>query len=208
MARDAEATRERILAAATVEFAAHGFAGGRVERIASQAQSNVRMIYAYYGGKSGLFDATLAAALRRMADDVPPRPEDLAGWAGDVFDHHQRFPETLRLSMWAQLERPEATAEPSDIYRDKALAIATAAARPLSAVDVLIFVYAIAQAWQLSPEGLTGLGQNPSRGENIAARRQSVVTAVERMLQVHERVEDATRSPDQSEGRGEHSEPR
>lgn len=183
MARDAEATRERILAAATDEFSAHGFAGGRVERIATQAQSNVRMIYAYYGGKSGLFDATLAAALRRMAEDVPPRPEDLAGWAGDVFDHHQRFPEVLRLSMWAQLERPDATAEPSEVYRNKALAVATAAARPLSAIDVLVFIYAIAQAWQLSPKGLTGLEENPAGDDGVATRRQSVVTAVERMLQ-------------------------
>ncbi|MFC7375926.1 TetR family transcriptional regulator [Brachybacterium sp. GCM10030268] len=183
MARDAEATRERLLAAATVEFAAHGFAGGRVERIASQAECNVRMIYAYFGGKSGLFDATLAQALRRMAENVPPRPEDLAGWAGDVFDHHQRFPEVLRLSMWAQLERPEAAAEPSDVYRDKTLAVATAAARPLTAVDVLVFIYAIAQAWQFSPEGLTGLEKNSGTEEALAARRQAVVIAVERMLQ-------------------------
>lgn len=182
MPRDAEATRERILAAATAEFAEHGFAGGRVQRVASQAQSNVRMIYAYYGDKSGLFDATVAQALRRMAENVPPRPEDLPGWAGDVFDHHQRFPEVLRLSMWAQLERPEATAEPHDTYRDKTLAVATAAARPLSAVDVLVFIYALAQAWQLSPEGLTGLDAKPDRDEDVAARRQAVVTAVERML--------------------------
>ena len=182
MARDAEATRGRILAAATDEFSAHGFAGGRVERIAAQARSNVRMIYAYYGGKSGLFDATVAEALRRMAENVPPRPEDLAGWAGDVFDHHQRFPEVLRLSMWAQLERPEATAEPREVYRNKALAVVTAAARPLSVVDVLVFIYAIAQAWQLSPKGLTGLDDNPANGHGVAARRQAVVTAVERML--------------------------
>lgn len=183
MARDAEATKERLLAAATAEFAAHGFAGGRVDRIAAQAQSNVRMIYAYYGGKSGLFDATVAEALRRMAENVPPRPEDLPGWAGDVFDHHQRFPEVLRLSMWAQLERPEATAEPRDVYRDKALAVVTAAAQPLSAVDVLVFIYAIAQAWQLSPVGLTGAGKDPDAGKELAARRRAVVTAVERMLQ-------------------------
>lgn len=182
MARNAEATRERILAAATAEFAAHGFAGGRVERIAAQAQSNVRMIYAYYGSKSGLFDTTVSEALRRVAENVPPRPEDLAGWAGDVFDHHQRFPEVLRLSMWAQLERPEATAEPSGTYRDKTLAVVTAAARPLTAVDILVFIYAIAQAWQLSPEGLTGLAAHPDRGDEAAARRQAVVTAVERML--------------------------
>ena len=183
MARDAEATRARILVAATDEFSAHGYSGGRVERIATQAQSNVRMIYAYYGDKSGLFDATVAEALRRMAENVPPRPEDLPGWAGDVFDHHQRFPEVLRLSMWAQLERPEATAEPRETYHNKALAVATAAARPLSAVDVLVFIYAIAQAWQLSPQGLTGLEEDPASTRAVAAHRQSVVTAVARMLQ-------------------------
>ncbi|PWH06604.1 TetR/AcrR family transcriptional regulator [Brachybacterium endophyticum] len=183
MPRDADATKERILAAATAEFATHGYAGGRVERIASQAKSNVRMIYAYYGGKSSLFDATVAEALRRMAENVPPRPDDLAEWAGDVFDHHQRFPDVLRLSMWAQLERPEATAEPSEAYRDKTLAVATADASPLSPVDVLVFVYAIAQAWQLSPAGLTGLEEATDESETVAARRRSVVIAVERMLQ-------------------------
>ncbi|MFC7455659.1 hypothetical protein ACFQS2_00500 [Brachybacterium sp. GCM10030267] len=118
-----------------------------------------------------------------MAENVPPRPEDLAGWAGEVFDHHQRFPEVLRLSMWAQLERPEAATEPSDAYRDKTLAVATAAAHPLTAVDVLVFIYAIAHAWQLSPEGLTGLEQNAGTEEALAARRQAVVIVVERMLQ-------------------------
>lgn len=178
MARDADATRERILSAATEEFAARGFSGGRVQRIAVAARSNVRMIYAYYGDKNGLFDATLAAALRRMAENVPPRPEDLAGWAGDVFDHHERYPEVLRLAMWAQLERPEATSEPSEVYRNKSLAVATAAAQPLSAIDVLVFIYAIAQAWQLSPKGLTGLDEK----SDASSRRQSVVTAVERLL--------------------------
>lgn len=72
---------------------------------------------------------------------------------------------------------------PSEIYRNKTLAVATAAARPLSAVDVLVFIYAIAQAWQLSPERLTSLAEKPDSGEDTAARRKAVVTAVERMLQ-------------------------
>ncbi|WP_146339472.1 TetR family transcriptional regulator [Nesterenkonia sp. NBAIMH1] len=182
MARDADATKERILEAATAEFASHGFAGGRVDRIATRARSNVRMIYAYYGGKAELFDAALGQALRRMAENVPPRAENLSEWAGEVFDHHQSYPEVLRLSMWAQLERPETLAEPLEIYRDKALAVATAEASPLSPVDVLVLIYAIAQAWELSPEGLTGLEGDPRSYERLAAHRASIVTAVERML--------------------------
>lgn len=182
MARDSEATRSRILEAAIKEFAQHGLAGSRVDSIAKAASSNVRMIYAYFGDKSGLFDIALSTSLRKLADDAPPRPDDLAGWAGDVFDHHQRHPDVLRLSMWAQLERPAATAEPLDTYADKVGRVREAAPDPFSPVDVLVLVYAVAQAWFLSPTGLTGLDGDPQDPERLAAHRASVVAAVERML--------------------------
>ncbi|WP_312170804.1 TetR family transcriptional regulator [Microbacterium sp.] len=180
--RDAEATKTRILAAAVEEFAAHGLAGGRVDRIAKAASSNVRMIYAYFGDKSGLFDAALVTALRKLASDAPPRPYDLPGWAGDVFDHHRQHPDVLRLSMWAQLERPSATAAPLETYADKVDLIRPTAPAPFSPVDVLVIVYAVAQAWFLSPIGLTGLEGDADGEERLAAHRASVVAAVERML--------------------------
>ncbi len=180
--RDAGATRARILAAAVSEFAEHGLAGSRVDRIAQNAKSNVRMIYAYFGGKSGLFDAALETALRKLAHDAPPNPADLPGWAGEVFDHHQRHPDILRLSMWARLERPSALAEPVDVYADKVADVRTATPEPLTPVDVLIFVYAIAQAWQLSPTGLTGLEGASEDPRRIAAHRRAVVAAVQGIL--------------------------
>ncbi|MBP2266190.1 AcrR family transcriptional regulator [Pseudarthrobacter sp. PvP004] len=180
--RDAEATRSRILAAAIEEFAEQGFAGGRVDRIARSAESNVRMIYAYFGGKSGLFDAALETALRTLATDVPPDPEDLAGWAGRVFDHHQERPDILRLSMWARLERPSALSEPVDVYSAKVEGVRAASTSALTPVDVLIFIYAIAQAWQLSPTGLTALGGAHDDPRRIRAHRRAVVSAVEGML--------------------------
>ena len=60
--RDAEASRARILAAATVEFSRHGLSGARVDRIAERAKANKRMLYYYYGGKESLFLAVLEAA--------------------------------------------------------------------------------------------------------------------------------------------------
>jgi AcrR family transcriptional regulator len=45
-ARDSAATKERLLAAATDEFAAHGIAGARVDRIAAAARANKQLIYA------------------------------------------------------------------------------------------------------------------------------------------------------------------
>src|SRR5881394_4483275 len=57
--RDPDRTRERILEAASAEFAAKGFAGARVDAIASSASINKRMLYHYFGDKEGLFREVL-----------------------------------------------------------------------------------------------------------------------------------------------------
>ncbi len=57
--RDPERTRQRILDAATEEFARHGLGGARVDRIATRAGANKRMLYYYFGSKDGLFLAAL-----------------------------------------------------------------------------------------------------------------------------------------------------
>jgi AcrR family transcriptional regulator len=59
--RDAEGTRARILAAATQEFARHGLAGARGDRVARAARSSERMVYYYFGNKEKLFRAVLEA---------------------------------------------------------------------------------------------------------------------------------------------------
>ena len=63
MPRDPDRTRAKILAAAVSEFAARGYAGTRVDRIASRAGANKRMIYHYFGGKQAVFEAVLADQL-------------------------------------------------------------------------------------------------------------------------------------------------
>jgi len=62
MPRDADLTKKRILAAATVEFARKGLGGARVDEIAVRSRSNKRMIYHYFGSKEQLFTAVLEAA--------------------------------------------------------------------------------------------------------------------------------------------------
>ncbi len=52
-------TRERILEAATQEFAARGLGGARVDAIAGRARANKRMIYHYFGNKEDLFLAVM-----------------------------------------------------------------------------------------------------------------------------------------------------
>lgn len=55
--RDAERSRERLLAAAADEFAASGYAGARVSSIAARAGLNPQLISYYFGGKAGLYRA-------------------------------------------------------------------------------------------------------------------------------------------------------
>lgn len=64
--RDAEATRRRILEAATAEFARGGFAGARVERISRSAASFDRMLYYHFGNKAELFGAVVEETYRRL----------------------------------------------------------------------------------------------------------------------------------------------
>jgi TetR/AcrR family transcriptional regulator len=63
--RDPERTRASILAAATVEFAARGFAGAGIDAIASGSGANRRMIYYYFKSKRRLWLAVLEAAYER-----------------------------------------------------------------------------------------------------------------------------------------------
>jgi AcrR family transcriptional regulator len=102
--RDREATRARILKAATAEFARHGFAGARGERIAQRARSSERMIYYYFGSKEGLFRAALESvygALRdaeralRLEDQAPLQA--LEGFCRFVWRYYVEHPEFISL---------------------------------------------------------------------------------------------------------------
>ena len=59
--RNPARNQERILKAATGEFARFGLGGARVDRIAARAGANKRMLYYYYGNKEDLFLTVLEA---------------------------------------------------------------------------------------------------------------------------------------------------
>ena len=59
--RNPARNQERILKAATEEFARYGLGGARVDRIAARAGANKRMLYYYYGNKEDLFLRVLEA---------------------------------------------------------------------------------------------------------------------------------------------------
>lgn len=113
MAWDTERTRRRLLDAATAEFAEHGLAGARVDRIAQAAGVNKERIYQYFGKKDDLFAAVLGTRLRASMDDVPMTgvgAEAVGDYAGRLFDHHVADGVIPRLVFWEGLERGAAPA--------------------------------------------------------------------------------------------------
>lgn len=85
-------SRGLILAAAREEFGRHGFAGGRVDRIARRAGVNKQLIFYYFGSKQGLYRSVLEAASSAIGqaaaapDSRHTTPEKLRFIAGQVFD--------------------------------------------------------------------------------------------------------------------------
>src|SRR6202034_915563 len=86
---DAQDTRRRLLEAARAEFAEHGFAGARIQRIGAAADSNPAQIYRYFGDKARLFDTVVAQAVAEMEAEVPFDPLDLPGYAGRLARLHE-----------------------------------------------------------------------------------------------------------------------
>jgi AcrR family transcriptional regulator len=60
--RNPEAAVQDILSVATEEFAINGLSGARVDQIAERTRTSKRMIYYYFQGKEGLYQAVLEKA--------------------------------------------------------------------------------------------------------------------------------------------------
>ncbi len=182
MARDSQATKARILAAAFDEFAEYGIAGARVDRIADAAGANKRMIYVYYGNKEQLFDQVIQQALEQGAESVPFDAENLPGYAGAIFDHLTADPRLMRLVMWKRLERPEATALETESYARKIAAMASAQREghvdpTHDPADILTLVLGLAQAWFTTAGGPTGgTADGSTWSEYLRAGHRAAVT--------------------------------
>jgi len=99
--RSPDQTRRAILDAAIAEFAARGYAGGRIDAIAATAGINKRMLYHYFGSKEGLYAAVLDERLTAYAG--APRAESLAAELAARSAHARDRPDDLRLLMWEAL---------------------------------------------------------------------------------------------------------
>ncbi|SDU16421.1 TetR/AcrR family transcriptional regulator [Jiangella alkaliphila] len=187
---DTEATRRRLLDAAVEEFAEHGPAGARVDRVAKSAGVNKERIYQYFGDKGGLFRTVLTQELQRLAAAVPLTHEqagDLGDYAGRLFDHHTDHPHFLRLLHWEGLASGGATvaeAKRAALQHDKVAAITDAQRRGLvtdavGAGQLLYGVMALVDWWFVAPHVVRmTVGAD---GMDRATQRAAVVELARRM---------------------------
>ncbi|MDT0321129.1 TetR family transcriptional regulator [Streptomyces millisiae] len=162
------ATYQRIIDVATREFAEHGIAGARVERIVAAARTNKAQLYAYFGSKEGLFDAIFFGSLERIVNVVPIDAADLADWAVRLYDEYLRRPDLIRLATWVRLERRPAghLVDDRDRLDDPKLnAIAEAQAAGLvrqgDPFDVMAMVIAMSMAWSPVSNVYAATAQEP-----------------------------------------------
>ena len=181
---DSSATKVRILEAARREFAQHGLAGARVDRIAAAAKANKRLLYVYFGSKEDLFDVVIEQCLASAAAAIPFDATDLTGYAGALFDYLVANPDTLRLTTWNQLERGESSEASSAVYRRMIRDLADAQARhevdaTLRPGDLLALLQALVRAWFVASPALRRAATGkPWSATRIAEHRAAVITAV------------------------------
>jgi AcrR family transcriptional regulator len=102
--RDAERSMQDILAVATEEFAVNGLSGARVDQIAERTRTSKRMIYYYFNGKEGLYQAVLEKAymdIRSLEErarlvDLEPR-EAMRKLIELTFDYDETHPQFISL---------------------------------------------------------------------------------------------------------------
>lgn len=181
MIRDAQATQQRLLVAATAEFAEYGIEGARVDRIAAAALSNKAQIYHYFGSKDRLFDAVWEALVARVVEDVPLDTSDLPGYAVRLAESYALNPALTRLITWQRLERSEDKPLLVSIesVREKINAIRSAQEsgaiptrfRPEALLALLLHTAAL---WSMSsPDVLAAIGERDA-DENLDTVRKAV----------------------------------
>lgn len=177
-----EASRRRLLDAAAAEFAAHGIAGARVDRIAAEAKVSKAVMYAKYGSKEDLFDAVLADQVQGVLDVAPLTPDDLPGYAVRLYDAYLDRPQLVRLATWARLERTPTGylfTEADEVPKAGAIAEAQAAGHidpAFDPADVHAMVIALAMTW--SPAGIIYTATEDDPEAEHDRRRAALAAAV------------------------------
>jgi AcrR family transcriptional regulator len=189
--RNVKATKALLLTAAADEFAEHGLAGARIDRIAERAGANKRLLYVYFGNKEQLFDAVVGQQVNDLNDAVPMNAQNLAAYAGAVFDHLLENPRVARLVAWRDFERAFPTKAEEAAYATKLAAIRAAQRAGqlydgVSAIDLLAITQGLITSWLGATVGLkAAAGKDPMSPRRLRQHRTALIHAVQRITEPH-----------------------
>jgi AcrR family transcriptional regulator len=193
MPRDAVATKERILDAAFAEFMERGFAGARVDEIASRAGCNKALIYQHYGDKEQLWEHILdwkTAELSKIGSDFDRPAETVARF----FDFYAANPWCARLIMWEALNVGTGRVPNEDERRERfAHHVETIRAAQrngtvdpsLDPAQTLVTLIGLINYWFMSPATVRMVtGEDPYTPEALQHRRKHVLEVARKLLEV------------------------
>lgn len=176
--------RSRIFSAAQKEFAAHGLAGARIDRIATSADASKERLYAYFPSKNDLFRAVVDGNVTEFDRSVALEPMNVSGFVGTAFDYAHKHPEVPRILAWARLEGHEHSLSVRR-GRDRKLTALRKAQdlglidSSLAAEELLPLLLGLAQVWLYAPRINRPDTSDPQR----QARRAAAVAAAGRLVQ-------------------------
>lgn len=132
--RDPERTKQDILEVATLEFAAQGLAGARVDAIAAKTQTTKRMIYYYFESKEKLYAEVMERAygnIRQIEEHMDLDRLDpetaLRRLVEFTFDYHDAHPEFVRLVAIENIHNAEHIKDSEAVRRTNRPALAVLA---------------------------------------------------------------------------------
>src|ERR1700675_1996191 len=148
--REPEGMRLRILEAAKAEFAAHGLAGARVDRIAAKAGANKRMLYYHVGNKEDLYLAVLEGAYEKIRGeergldlehlDPPKAIERLIGFTWNYYISNPEFLALLNTENLARARHLKRSTKVKSMHSPFVEMIGTVVRRGVESGDFVVAV--------------------------------------------------------------------
>jgi AcrR family transcriptional regulator len=184
------ATRDRILEAAKDEFTQHGFAGARLNRIASTARASKERLYSYFASKEHLFEAVVAQWIQDAPYRVPLTAEDVPGYVEALFDNLVADPRGARLQRWIELEAPSGLSDDhllrrlfraklAEVGRGQRAGLIDATWHPM---DLVTMLTDIAQSMAAGASAISSIAGEARSGDTLTERRAAAAEAARRLV--------------------------
>lgn len=178
------------MAAAKDEFTEYGFAGARLNRIASNARASKERLYSYFTSKEQLFEAVVAQWVADAPYAVQLTAENVPGYVEGLFDNFVADPRGARLQRWIELEAPQGLsndhvlrrifrAKLVEVRRGQQAGLIDASWNPM---DLVTMLTEIALSMAAGSSVISEIAGQPRAGDSLAERRAAAAEAARRLV--------------------------